>query len=232
MHPTAATPSLYNRYAAPFVFLVLGLPYDYRKWLGTTAIHEVDSELSFLFVENGKPVAHDYVVSLDKYNLKTDTEVLRERAHDRVRKSVVDLLFDKPSDTSLRIAEFIRKNHDNINEQLTGEDARLFIRNSVQVFAHSVVYPKKKITGPVYNVYIHPPTTDPALLKNWRDFITGLEYYAGIYGLGSRYEYPWKCIHCKSIDHLTSLCPLTERLRQKRGQPIRALTENQDLLPL
>ena len=144
----------------------------------------------------------------------------------------MDLLFDKPSDTSLHIVEFIRKNCDNINKQLTREDARLFIQNSVQVFVHSVVYPKKKITGPVYHVYIHPPTTNPALLKNWRDFIAGLEFYAGIYGLGSRYEYPWKCIHCKSIDHLTSLCPLTERLRQKRGQPIRALTENQDLLPL
>ena len=63
VHPTVATPLLYKRYTAPFVFLVLGLLYDYRKWLVTTAIHEVDSELGFLFVENGKPVAHDYIVS-------------------------------------------------------------------------------------------------------------------------------------------------------------------------
>ena len=133
VHPTAATPSLYNCYAAPFVFLVLGLPYDYRKWLVTTAVHKVDSNLCFLFVENRRPVAHDYVVSLNKYNLRTDTEVLQERAHDQVRKSVVNLLFDKPSDTSQRIAEFIRKNNDNINKHLTGEDAWLFIRNSVRV---------------------------------------------------------------------------------------------------
>ena len=212
MHPTAATPSLYNCYAAPFVFLVLGLPYDYRKWLVTTAVHEVGSNLCFLLVENGRPVAHDYVVFLNKYNLRTDMEVLWKRAHNQVRKSVVDLLFDKPSNTSQHIAEFIRKNNGNIDKHLTGEDARLFIRNSVWVNSLSVVYPVKKTTGLVYNVYIHPPTTDSVLFKRWRDFIAGLEFYAGIYGMGSKYENPWKCLHCKSINHPTGLCPLCQEI--------------------
>lgn len=160
IHPTAATPSLYNCFTAPFVFLVLGLLYDYHKWLVTAAVHKVSSRLGTLFVENRKPVAHDYAVSLQNYNMRTETEVLRERAHDRVRKSVVELLFDKLSDTSRLIAEFIRKYHNNIDERLTG-----VIHDSVQVSLQDVTRPILKITGPIYNVYIHPPTADSGLLE-------------------------------------------------------------------
>ena len=84
MHPTAANPKLQHLYAPPFVFLVTGLPEDFRKWLVFTGVHEVGSHLSLLFVENGEPVPHDYVVTLTNYNMRTETEVLREHAHQQV----------------------------------------------------------------------------------------------------------------------------------------------------
>src|ERR1700743_2555943 len=108
VHPTAATPMLYNCYAAPFVFLVTGLLLDFRKWLATVGTHEVTSHLSLLFVENGVPLTHDYITALSNYNLRTETNVLREWAHQQVKNLVTDLLFDKPSDTSSRVASFIR----------------------------------------------------------------------------------------------------------------------------
>ena len=109
---------LYNRYAAPFLFLITGLPVDFRKWLVFVGAHEVDSRLHMLFVENGTPIPHDYLVTLTNYNMRTDSDLLRERANLRVRKSVTDLLFDTPSDTSQRVAEFIRQFRDNLEETL------------------------------------------------------------------------------------------------------------------
>lgn len=102
IHPTAAVPMLYNRYAAPFVFLVTGIPREFQSYLIETAILTVESALGLLFVEKGIPIPHDYVTTLTNYNLRTDTEFLKVLANDRVRKSILDLLFDKPSDTSKR----------------------------------------------------------------------------------------------------------------------------------
>lgn len=84
MHPMAANPKLEHRYAPPFVFLVTGLPKDFHKWLVTTGVHEVDSHLRLLFIENGDPVPHDYAVTLTNYNMRMETEVPRECVHHRV----------------------------------------------------------------------------------------------------------------------------------------------------
>src|ERR1700743_1114946 len=47
--------------------------------------------------------------------------------------------------------------------------------------------------------------------------------------MGQMYEFPWKCLHCKSIDHQTGLCPLLEK---KKGQPAGTPTVDKELLPL
>ena len=44
-------------------------------------IHEVNSHLNFLFVENGIPLTHDYIAVFSNYNMLTETNVLRELAH-------------------------------------------------------------------------------------------------------------------------------------------------------
>ena len=191
VHPTAATPMLYNRYAAPFVFLVTDLPQDYREWLVTAGVHKVDSHLSLLFVENGVPIPHDYVVTLTNYNMKTDSEVLCECTHQRVRRSVTDLLFDKPSDVSLRIADFIRKFRDNLEDTYSDAEAHRFVRNSVLVKSLDVTVPGTRITTTVYNVYIHPPTVDPRLLEHWRKWIPDQKFHADTNGVGVRYQHPW-----------------------------------------
>jgi hypothetical protein len=178
---------MFNRYVAPFLFLVTELPDKFRKWLVTVGIHEVDSHLNLLFVENGKPIPHDYVVTLTNYNMKTDSELLRERAHERVRKSVASLLLEVQSDTSKRIADFVSKFRDNINDAYTNEEAKLFVRDSVRVSSLDVTVSGTKITMTVYNIYMHPPTANPDFCDRWRKWITNQRYHTGINGVGVKY---------------------------------------------
>ena len=160
MHPTAATPILTNHYAAPFLFLVTNLPGDFHDWLVSTGVHEVSSNLHLLFVENGLPIPHNYAVTLTNYNMRTETNVLRAQAHQKVRQSMVDLFFDKPLDTSRRIAGFIKMYRDNLDTASTDEEARLFVRDSIMVSSLDVIVPYTRIKTTVYNVYIHPPSAN------------------------------------------------------------------------
>ena len=84
----------------PFVFLVTGLPEGFYKWLVINALFPVGGQLGVLFIKNGRPVPYDYVVTLTNYNMRTDSDLLKELTKEWVRLSVVDLLFNKPSNTS------------------------------------------------------------------------------------------------------------------------------------
>lgn len=232
VHPTAATELPYNRNTAPFIFLVTGLPEDFREWLVSTGIHEVDSHLSVLFVENGIPIPHNYVTALTNYNMRTDSDLLRERAHQRVHKSVVDLLFNKPSNTSRRIAEFIRINRDNLDDAYSGDQARLFVRNSVAVTSLDVTVPGTKITTTVYNVYIHPLTANWDLLDHWRKWIANQKFHADTSGVGVKYKYLWRCLHCKTIDHPSGLCAIAKNVKGRAKPQDKAFTAVEELLPL
>lgn len=172
IHPTAATPELHNKYAAPFAFLVLRLPKDFRQWLVTVGIHEVESHLGLLFVENGTPIPHDYAMTLTNYSLRTDTDYLRDVAHQRVRHSVINQLFDKPSDTSRRTIDFVHKFRDNLDGALTNEAALNLVRESTRVTSLDVTVPNVGVTMTVYNVYIHPPTAEPGLIGRWRKWLS------------------------------------------------------------
>lgn len=232
VHPTSASPHIRNRYAAPFLFLVTELPDDFREWLVVTGVHEVKSHLEVLFVENGRPVPHDYVVTLTNYNMRTDSEVLRERAHQQVRWSVISLLFDKPSDTSLRIGAFISQCRDNLEETLTDEQAKLIIRDSIRVSSLDVVVPGTNITTTVYNIYVHPPTTNANALTRWRGWIANQKFHAGVSGVGVKYQHAWKCIHCKTIDHPAGLCTIVANVKGKTGKQVEPPTAVEELLPL
>jgi hypothetical protein len=223
---------LFNRYAAPFHFLVTDLPDDYCEWLVVTGTHEVKSHLGVLFIQNGIPIPHDYVVTLTNYNMRTDSEMLRERAHQLVRWSIINLLFDKPSDTSLRIEVFINQCRDNVDETLTNEQAKLVIRDSIRVSSLDVTVPGTKITTTVYNVYIHPPTTNQTTLTRWRDWISSQKFHAGISGVGVKYQHPWRCLHCKTIDHPSGLCTLTKSIKGKEAKQTEPPTAIEELLPL
>ena len=231
MHPTAANPRIQHRFAPPFVFLVTGLPEDFRKWLVSIGIHEVKSHLKLLFVENGEPVPHDYAVTLANYNIKTTTEVLREAANQIVRRSITDFLFDKPSETSKRFRDFISTYRDNLSDAYSNSEAQAFVRDSVRVTSMDIVVPGTKILLTVYNVYIHPPTANPEVLKRWRDFIATQKYYADIYGVGIRYAHMWNCLHCKAIDHPSGLCNHAQNVKGKATRQPEALTA-EELLPL
>ena len=134
-----------------------GLPLDFRKWLVTVGTHEVTSHLNLLFIENGVPLTQDYITALSNYNLRTETDILREWAHQQVRNLVIELLFNKLSDTSNHVASFIHKYCDNISNSLLKEEACRLIHNTVQVSSLDVTVPRTKIMTTVYNLYIHPP---------------------------------------------------------------------------
>ena len=162
---------MYNRYAAPFVFLVTGIPPDFRKWLVIVGVHKVSSQLGLLFIKNGVPIAHDYAVTLTNYNLRIDTDILHERAHEQVKKSVVKLLFNKPSEFSTLISKFIQRYRDNIDEALSKDEALQLIQSSVRVNSLKVISPDTKTPTITYNVYIHPPTAKPEPFKSWRGYL-------------------------------------------------------------
>lgn len=188
------------------------------KYLTETAIIEVASPLGILFIENGIPTPHDYITTLTNYNLRTDSEILKTRAKQHVGQSIVNLLFDVPSDTSRRIAAFIRTNRDNLPEGLTGEEAISIIRGSVKVETLEVIVPGTRALTPVYNVYIYPPTATKERLDRWRQWIAVQKYHADIYGVGIKYQHPFRCIHCKTVDHPSGLCPYEKARRERNGE--------------
>lgn len=93
-------PMLYNRFATLFVFLVTRIPEAFQDYLVEAVVFEVDSALKVLFVERGVPVPHDYMMTLMNYNMRTDSEYLRDIAENSAWHSVQDLLFNVPSNTS------------------------------------------------------------------------------------------------------------------------------------
>lgn len=208
---------LYNRFAAPFVFLVTGIPEAFQDYLVETAVFEVDSTLKVLFVERGVPVPHDYVMTLTNYNMRTDSEYLRDVAENSVRHSVQDLLFNVPSDTSGRIRAWIRANRDNVRSDLSDDEAWVLIRGSVRVESLEVIVPTTRTMTTVYNVYLYPPTANPDRLGRWRSWIANQSFYAGNHGMGVRYQHPFRCNHCKTIDHPSGLCPHMRTGREREG---------------
>lgn len=222
---------LMNRYAAPFLFLVTGLPGDFRDWLVATGVHEVNSNLCLIFVENGVLVPHDYAVTLTNYNMRMETDILRAQAHQKVRRSVLDLLFDKPSDTSQRVAGFIKMYRDNLEASLTDNEAILFVKNSISVSSLDVVVLGTRIKTTVYNVYVHPPSANPEVLERWRKFVSTQKYYANMNGVGVKYRHPWHCIHCKTLDHPSGLCNHMRNTKGNTGEQEGALTA-EEILPL
>ncbi|KAF9780847.1 hypothetical protein BJ322DRAFT_1112242 [Thelephora terrestris] len=232
VYPTPASPHIYNAYAAPFIFMITDIPVDFRKWLVTTGIHEVTSNLGLLFFENGRPIPHDYAVTLTNYNMRTDTDVLRDRTHQRVRKSVVDMLFNTPSDTQRRTTAFVGLYRDNLADSLSNEEACAFVSDSIRVTSLDIAMPKSGIHITVYNVYVHPPSADPELLKRWRQWVTGQKYHADINGVGMKYQHPWNCLHCKAIDHPSGLCAQVGPLKMRTAGQQDAPTPGEELLPL
>lgn len=230
VHPTAENAEFQSRYSAPFVFLVTNLPEHFRRWLAFIGIHEVDSPLRALFVERGKPVPHDFVTTLTNYNMRVDTEPLRRQAEERVRHSVVNTLFDKPSDTSNRVTDYINRFRDNLKHTLSPEDARDSVRSSVKVRFMEITLPGGALNVPVYNIYVHPPTAIPIRLQNWRIFLATQKYHAGDGGVGIKYSKLFRCYHCKTTDHPGGKCPLPAQLQGNAGQQIG--NANADILPV
>ena len=162
---------LYNQFAAPFVFLVMGIPDAFKDYLVETTVLEVDSALKVLFIKRGVPVPHNYITTLTNYNMRTDSEHLRDVAEDSVRHSVQDLLFNVPSDTSHRIHLWICANRDNVLGDLSDTEAWAFIRNLVKVESLEIIVPETKNLTTVYNVYLYPPSAIPDRLTTWRGWI-------------------------------------------------------------
>jgi len=209
---------LHTRYAPPFVFLVTDIPQNYREYLVETAILEVDSPLGVLFVENGRPIPHDYITTLTNYNMKIETDGLKNQAAEKVRRSVMKTLFDDVDTEPRKKTEmFITANRDNIQSDLSTEEARLFVRDSVKVEVLEIIVPGRKILTPVYNIYIHPPTTNEELLGRWRTWASRQKYHAGNHGVGLRYTPAFTCNHCKTVDHPSGLCPHAKAKKGKAG---------------
>lgn len=75
IHPTAAAQPLRNRRGAPpYLFFVTNIPLHFREHLIQTAVVEVGSKLRTLFIEAADPIPHDYITTLQNYNMTIETE--------------------------------------------------------------------------------------------------------------------------------------------------------------
>ena len=101
----------------------------------------------------------------------------------------------------------------------------------MRISSVDVIVPETKIMTTVYNVYIHPPTATPDLLKRWREFIQAQKFYADVNGVGIQYQHTWSCLHCKSFDHPSGLCKYMKEVKGKAGKQAEALTAD-EMLPL
>lgn len=202
------TPGPDSKFARPYLFLVTDIPDDFAKWLVETAIHPVRSELKVLFAVDGESNPCDYITTLSNFNFRTDTEHLKECARDAVRNIVIRTLFIDDTAFKRGLENFIFKHRDNIPSSLSHPEAVTFIRNSVKITSFEVVVPKVSIRAMIYNVYIHPPTKNVADIEVWKSSIMRQRFYAGKYGVGTRYGSDFNCNHCKTIDHPSGLCPL------------------------
>ena len=72
----------------------------------------------------------------------------------------------------------------------------------------------------VYNVYLYPLTANSDRLGRWRGWIANQNFYAGNHGMGVRYQHPFRCNHCKTVDHPSGLCPHM-RTGRERGEGAR-----------
>ena len=126
---------------------------------------------------------------------------------------MVNTLFDRTSNTSRRIMDYIAMFRDNLPDSLSNAEARDYIRDSVKVQHLQIRLPGGLGDAPLYSLYLHPPTAQPAALKRWRTFIAEQRFHAGNGGVGIKYDPPFRCLHCKTIDHPSGLCPHFIRIK-------------------
>jgi hypothetical protein len=63
----------------------------------------------------------------------------------------------------------------------------------------------------VWNLYITPPSTIPIRNREWQGIISSLTFLTALSGAGVARKSGMACSRCKSINHLTSLCPFPKQ---------------------
>lgn len=94
-----------------------------------------------------------------------------------------------------------------------------------------VVVPGTKMFTPVYNIYVHPPMANQELLNRWRKWISAQKFYADYNGVGIRYQHPFCCNHCKTVDHPRGLCTYVGSLKKEAAPQGGGSVDDDDLLP-
>jgi hypothetical protein len=113
----AATLELHNCHTSPFIFFKTDILEHFCNWLVLQGVKSIANHLSVLFFEGGVPIPHAYIVALTNYNMRMETDELKEQAIAMVHKSVTNTFFDAPSNTLNHIAAFIRLHHNNLHDQ-------------------------------------------------------------------------------------------------------------------
>jgi hypothetical protein len=133
---------------------------------------------------------------------------------DVVADIVASAMFDNSqgSDLPTVIRRFIANNRDNIPKVIINiDDAVRFIQHSIVIKRLNLVKKEDIGTGkgaahPAWNLYIHPPTTKQAELREWRNIIRRTIFVTGANKSGRTVKL-FNCTICRSEDHPGGMCP-------------------------
>ena len=136
-----------------------------------------------------------------------------KQSEQKVTEIVRNVLFpNEKSDTGFAIRRIVANHKDNIPTPINNiETAIRYLRNSVKIKHLNLVKKEDIGTGevlshPAWNLYISPPSTNNAALREWRLLIQRTVFVTDTYGAGKTYRL-FKCSICRSIDHPGGMCP-------------------------
>ncbi|KIJ31315.1 hypothetical protein M422DRAFT_266967 [Sphaerobolus stellatus SS14] len=184
VHPNSAYP-----------FLILGLTDEETRILKNEVVLANESIATFFYPYDTSLPITDYAVSLEGLALPPSTQNDTRAAAELARFL----------SSATEITHFIAQHNDNIpfNEVPNPHN---FVRWTLSTLRVTSSLVKRRNTGPIpiHNVFIHPPTTEPAAYKRWISLLHGLSFDTRK-GTGKPTTAEL-CNVCKSVAHSEDSC--------------------------
>ena len=164
---------------------------------GLTSRHCRSSQELTLFTRPYNCPPSDYAFTVSNVNLSTSAGDYNKLA-DLVRKKLR---------ASSAVTCLIPTLCDNVPlpTQLSKAHTVDYIVNSTRV--EGLMITENGRPCPIFNIYVRPPTVNPAQYESWLNKIKSISYVS-IFGLADIIN-SYHCNLCKGSDHPTSLCPYT-----------------------
>ncbi|PPQ75156.1 hypothetical protein CVT26_012193 [Gymnopilus dilepis] len=201
----------------PYPLIVSGLTSDQATTLCYLGCAGIPGTVCFFTPYEG--LAHEIVMALTNYSLEA---TLRDER--KVEVSVSGHLLRDPN-----ILAFLRLNSSNLGPNISAEEARKAVADSVVARAQ-IWKEKNKEDVTLFYIYIKPPTTAPEKVNEWRRYLRSRKYPSKD-GTGIPDRMP-HCALCHSFDHPLSLCPYPSVTGWHASNPVGFFPRQDQVNPL